>query len=390
MRLFIMSVVALVLLLVAAGLYLFKTDSGFKLISPVLAKLITPAFPELPEPLQTLNVDTQGVLYFPSYTAYDLDVVLAGLKPEHESVGMGTLLLPADASAALPAPLMIIVHGSGGIADGREFNYGQWMTEAGYAVFIIDYYASRGIKPEDDYMKKVVTVTEYDIIADSYSALKYLRSHPSIDGTKTGMMGFSYGGMASRLAMDKRLKQAFIGDAPGFSMHGDLYGPCFQQLNTQAITAGALITLRGDADASNNLQYCLDREAEMSALGATVQAHVLPNAGHAWENSTPRDFHPEYPYVDGCIVEYDEKGHSSVEGRALVNAPIDTTRVQRIALRMQSADVMQKCLKYGYILGRDEVNHTRSNKLLLNFMHTHMPLNGTAHKPSETEKDNNQ
>ena len=375
MRILLKTVAALIVLLLAAGLFLFKTSTGFKIISPVLAKMITPPFPDYPQPLAQLKEDTQGVIYFPSYTAYDLDVILAGVKPEHQMTGLGTLVLPENASKALPAPLMIVIHGSGGIADGREFDYADWLSKAGYAVFVLYYYSSRGLKPDDDYMKKVVTVTEYDIIADSYSALKYLRQHPAIDGDKIGMMGFSYGGMASRLAMDKRLKQAFIGDEKGFAVHGDLYGPCFQQLNTKAITSGALITLRGDEDASNNLQYCLDRELEMRNLGAIVEAHVLPGAGHGWENNIPRAFDANYPYVDGCIMAYDEKGHSTVNGETLLNAPVETSRLARIALRMQSADVMKNCLKYGYIMGNDELNHQRSNQFLRSFLEIYMPVN---------------
>lgn len=327
-----------------------------------------PDWPDFPAPQESLSQDDEGEIYFSSSTPFDFDVLLAGDEYSRPTTGVGTLYLPDSASPEVPVSAMVILHGSGGIREGREQEYGEFLAENGVAAFVVDYYSPRGATLDLPYMIRVLSVTEFDAIADAYSALRLLGTHPSIDAQRVGVMGFSYGGMATRYAMDARVKNRYAGDGPGFAAHVDYYGPCFQNLGTRETTGAPLLTLRGDQDASNELPACLKREEELRVLGTTVEAHVFPGVGHSWDVDVPAEFQKDYPYVAGCEVIYDEQGHSSVDGNAVVDVPLEASREERIAVRITSGSVMKDCVHYGYIIGRDIETQKKTDALLLKFL----------------------
>ncbi len=351
----------LVLLLLVAG-YLWSVG-----VKGVVEASI-PDFPDFPTPQQTLVEGSLGEIYFPTFTPFDFDVLLAGSEHGRPTTGLGTLYLPASASPEAPVPGMVVLHGSGGIREGREQEYGKLLAENGYAAFVLDYYAPRGATDDLAYMIRVLSVTEFDAMADAYAALRYLGTHPSIAGERVGVVGFSYGGMAARFSMDARVKEALIGSEPGFAAHVDYYGPCFQNLGTTQTTGAPLLTLRGDQDASNDIEACLKRENELRALGTHVEAHVFPGTGHSWDVDVPAELSEDSPYVAGCEMVYDERGHSSVDGNPIVDVPLETPRVERIAIRITSGSVMKDCVKYGYIIGRDDKVKQQTDALLLEFL----------------------
>ncbi len=327
-----------------------------------------PDFPVLPAPLEALDVKAAGKIHFASRTPYDLDVILRDVSVAAPTTGVGTLSLPSNASADAPVPAMILLHGSGGLTPGREDERARIFNAAGYAAFIIDYYTPRGIRPDHDYMLKVLAVTEFDAITDAYAALELLSSHPAIDASRIGLMGFSYGGMAARFGMDERIRTALAPKQPGFAAFIDVYGPCFQVPGTRATNGAPLLTLRGTLDASNDLEACAKREDELRALGVEVVSHIYEGAGHAWENERPRELVEDAPYVAGCEIAYDESGRSSIDGRPIVSVPVETPRPERVVLRMKSGEPMRACVKSGYVIGSDPDTAARADEHTLAFL----------------------
>jgi len=327
-----------------------------------------PPFPEFPRPVERLEAGDDGIVYFATATPYDLDVLLRDPGRAIPTTGRGTLFLPEGATPERPVPAVVLLHGSGGIVPGREMEHAARLRDAGYAAFVVDYYAPRGIARRHDYMLKVIAVTEFDAIADAYAALRLLSTHPAIDGGRVALAGFSYGGMATRFAMDERLREALAPDHPGFAAFVDAYGPCFQVLGTQATNGAPLLTLRGSEDASNELPVCARREQELRDLGVEVEAHVYEGAGHAWENEAPRALREDAPYVAGCEMVYDAKGRSSVDGTPVVDVPVDTPRSERVALRLGSSAALRDCVKSGYVVGSDPETASRANAHLLGFL----------------------
>lgn len=350
------------LLLVGAGLWWWIGGSAGVVASAL------PDFPDWPSPPQRLAADDAGRIHFASLTPYDFDVILNGLEGALPTTGVGTLVLPEAASAAAPVPAVVLLHGSGGLRPGREMESAEWLAGEGFAAFVVDYYAPRGIDPVDDYMLKVVAVTEFDATADAYGALHLLSTHPAIDGERVALMGHSYGGMAVRIAMDERVREAFAPDHPGFAAFVDVYGPCFQVLGTRRSNGAPLLTLRGTEDASNELPACLRREEELRALGVEVEAHVFEGAGHAWENDEPRVLREEAPYLTGCEIHYDTAGWPSVDGTPLARLDADASRPERIAARVTHGRPLGECVHYGYVVGSDPETKRLARERELGFL----------------------
>lgn len=316
------------------------------------------AIPLPPASAQTpLHEDTQDEIIFDSLTPFDFDVLLNQYQSLPKTSSRGFLYLPPGASATNPAPFMVLLPGSGGVKLGRQMIYADQLLSRGYGVLVIDYYESRGI--DDDkvpYPLMVTNVTEFDVVTDAFSALKALNNHPSIDPERIGVMGFSYGGMATRLAMDSRLKERLAPNVPAFAVHVDFYGPCFQNIGTTQTTGAPLLTLRGAEDASNDLVACAVEEHRLRAAGSEVSSKIYATAGHSWGNLQKRHMNKS-TYLQGCEMIFDEQGFPFVNGVALIDKNASTDRDYRYKLRMNSGQFFEGCVKVGYIVGRDEAVH---------------------------------
>jgi dienelactone hydrolase len=349
---------------------------GLLLQRPVQAKLIgwyLPEFPQWPAPVTTLSEKAHGEIYYPTATVFDFDVILDGMREAIPTTGLGYFSLPENASAEHPVPAMVILPGSGGISPGREREYAKLLNSHGIAAFVIEYYEPRGMTKKYSYMLRAGTVTEFDLITDAYSALKLISTDPAIDSKRIGLMGFSYGGMATRHAMDARIHAALAPQSPGFVLHADFYGPCFQKLGTTKTNGAPLLALRGTADNSNDLAACAQREQELAAIGVAVERHTVEGAGHAWENSEPQKV-GDYPYIGGCEFDYDAQGFLNLDGARVTDVEPGTPRLERLAARITSGRKLQKCVRKGYTMGRNEAATQQGYTALIAFLEKNFQL----------------
>lgn len=328
-----------------------------------------PEFPSLPKPQTSLEAEQSGEIYFPIKSPYDFSRVLNGYDDLPESTGMGTLVLPEGASAQDPVPAIVILHGSGGIADGREFEYAKLFSENGIAALVVDYYAPRGVVADTPYVMKTMITTEVDIMSDAYSALKVLGTHPAIDAKRIGVTGYSYGGMATRYVLDDRLKKIMAPDVPPFALHMDIYGPCHQTLGHTGTTGAPYLAIHGDADNTVDPELCQTVYKDLEAGGSSVESHVIAGAGHAWENATPLS---EFPggFVRGCKFSFDsKKGTFLVDGKKSRFQPEpDMTRNERAYVRSTLGELVGGCVGQGYTVGNNPQADAKSKAWQLDFM----------------------
>ena len=313
----------------------------------------------------------EGVIYYQTSTPFDVDVIFSGMDQAIPTTGLGYFTMPSNIVDEQKVPAMVLLPGSGGIAPGREHEYAELLNSHGIAAFVVEYYEPRGLVKGTNYIIRVSGVTEFDLITDAYSALNLLASHPQIDNERIGVMGFSYGGMAARLAMDSRFTDQLTASGLQFGLHIDVYGPCFQNLQTTKTSGAPLLTLRGTQDRSNDLAACNERENEMRALGVQVETHIYPGAGHAWENTMPQTLSESSPYLSGCEITYDEKGLSYLNGERIMSYSAGASRVERITARMSSSGKFEQCLSYGYLVGNDDKTKQQAYVDILAFLDKH-------------------
>ena len=335
------------------------------------SNLEMPAIPSnLPVIKDSLDIDSSGTLSFPTKHAYDFSVVINDYESAPKMKGLGHLYLPANTNKPMPA--MIILHGSGGIQPGREHEYAKLFAENGIAGFVVDYYTPRGVKDDTPYLLKTMIATEIDVLVDAYEALNFLSIHPGIDADRIGVIGFSYGGMATRYALDERVATILSPERHRFAVHVDFYGPCHQVIGSSKTTKAPYLAVFGDEDNSVHPPTCEKVHAEIRKSGSPTQVNIIKGAGHAWENEQPRTERPS-PYIRGCEFSFDQaSGDLLIDGKPTSTVYLDADLNARMNARAELSGFVQHCLNHGYIIGKDVEADRKAKSILLKFLAEHL------------------
>ncbi len=119
-----------------------------------------------------------------------------------------------------PHPAVILLHGSAG-PSGREGGYASALNAAGFATLEPDQWAPRALGGGASGRPKTV----HETLPDVYGALAYLAARPEVDARRIGLMGFSFGGVATMLAATRAIDQSFSGEAR-FAAYLPMYPIC--------------------------------------------------------------------------------------------------------------------------------------------------------------------
>ncbi len=181
-------------------------------------------------------------------------------------------------------PAVIILHGSAG-PSAREIGYADRLNAAGIATLVPDLWSARGIGGGSEGRPKTVVET----LPDVYGARAFLAAHPEIDGARIGVMGFSFGGVASMLAATHAQNDRFLqGDhfkalmpvypvasaynkAPGFEFGNLVEAPVM-------LVTGALDQYDDDPEAAPKLVASL-RPSD----AAKITVRVIEGAHHCFD-----------------------------------------------------------------------------------------------------------
>ena len=330
-----------------------------------------PEFPVYPAPKEVLQENDSGTLYFSSRTPTDFRWLFATDAPSYPMTVRGDLYLPEGATAENPAPAVVILHGSGDIRESREVTYAKLLQSRGTAAFVLHSFAARGLNQDTSYLMRVLAMSHVDAMTDAYAALKFLNRHPAIRADRIGLLGFSYGGMATRAAIDKRMYDLLAGKVPPFAVHIDFYGPCHTKLNTRQTTGAPYVSIRGREDASNDPAACAARAKALNLAGSKVVSEWIEGAGHAWEFCHERQFVPTLNTAP-CELDLTEDGLWVLGGQPL-EARTAATRRERVEVRRAMVDAMrQGCMSQGYIMGHDPESTKIARALLLQTVEKHL------------------
>ncbi len=329
-----------------------------------------PPLPQYPPPLTTAGPDTRGEIHLASTSPVDFAGILRDGELQTPTTVPATLRLPEGAGAGRSVPAMVILHGSGGIHAEREHAYGELLSAHGVATLVVDSYAGRGVSSETPYALRVLAVTVADEVADAYAALKLLATHPAIDASRIGVMGFSYGGMATRATLDGRIQARLGAGAAAFALHVDFYGPCYFDLRTPATTGAPYYSLRGGQDASNDLRDCAVLEHRLRQAGSLAGTHVYSGAGHGWELHWERRFYDTLNPAP-CRLVLDPEGRWQLDDELLPWSP-GLSRPEKHRLRAGLLQRLSTCMAPGYIVGRDEAVDEHARRQVLEIVSRHL------------------
>lgn len=353
------------------GIHYVETEyAGIGL--PWTTEVDLPPLPPVENVKTSLSENDQGTIRFPSKSPYDFSVLLTDYANAPDSVAQGDLFLPPNPSVSDPVPAMVILHGSGGLRDDREYEYARIFNAMGIAALVLDYYTPRGVTPDFTYIQKTLTTSETDIVVDAYAALRILGTHPLIDARKIGVTGYSYGGMATRYTLDTRIKALLAPDIPGFAAHADFYGPCHQTLGHNEFVPAAYLAVFGDSDNSVNPAQCEPVHQAIKDSGMPTEIIMMPGAGHAWENKIERKDY-DYPFINNCAMSFTpDTGLPLINGKLVTHAEQGASRERRAYLRARIMMDAPECVGRGYLIGRDENANTIATQALKRFLTTHL------------------
>jgi carboxymethylenebutenolidase len=173
-----------------------------------------------------------------------------------------------------PFPALVVIHEYWGLNDWVKEQASK-LADHGYVALAIDLYRGKVATTPDEAHEIMRGVPEDRANRDLLAASAYLRSRKDVDPARVGSIGWCMGGgYAFNLAVnDPKLKAVVIN-----------YGHLASDDATLKKINAAVLGIFGGQDRGIPPGDVKKFESQMKALGKTVEIHIFPDAGHAFEN----------------------------------------------------------------------------------------------------------
>jgi len=173
-----------------------------------------------------------------------------------------------------PFPTLVVIHEWWGLNDWVKEQASK-LADEGYVALAIDLYRGKVATTPEEAHEIMRGVPEDRANRDLLAATAYLRSLKNVNPAKVGDIGWCMGGgYALDLAIaDPKLKAAVIN-----------YGHLASDQATLKNIHAAILGIFGGQDRGIPVDDVKKFEANLKALGKTVEIKIFPDAGHAFEN----------------------------------------------------------------------------------------------------------
>jgi dienelactone hydrolase len=202
---------------------------------------------------------------------------LTGDKSGTQVALAGQLRLPQRATGRLP--VVIQLHGSGGLNGGNEF-WGKYFNEMGVASFMVDSFSERGITGTST---NQALLGRLNMILDAYRAFDVMAAHPRIDPTKIAVMGSSRGGQSALYSSMRRFQEMWNPRAK-FAVHIPLYASCATTFIGDTDVTAPIRQFHGAADDYVTVAPCRPYFERLRAAGHDAVLTEYEGAHHTYDN----------------------------------------------------------------------------------------------------------
>ena len=223
-----------------------------------------------------------GKLKFNVPKGVDLtDIIDGSVANADKETIYGYLTFPDNFAGKVPA--VIIMHASGGVFSWREKSMAKILNNNGIAAFIPYSFAARGLHKTKNTQG---TGTTFGMrVADAFAALEFLSNHPDIEKNRIGVMGYSSGGFASLLSIDKKVCNNLINKDMKFASHVNVYVGSILVFKEPQPTNAPMLFLMGEKDDSCPKEKVLEIAKAISNAGGDITTKIYPDAYHAFDSN---------------------------------------------------------------------------------------------------------
>ena len=205
-------------------------------------------------------------------------------------------------------PLVILMHGSGGIGPNVPF----WVKELngmGISTFVIDGLSGRGLSGVG---ANQASLGRLNFILDIYRSLEIVAKHPRVDPTRIAVMGFSRGGQAALYASLRRFHKLWNRSGTDFAAYIAFYPDCATAYQGDVDVGERPIRIfHGTPDNYNPVATCKAFVARLKAAERDVELTEYPNAPHGFDNplgATPAAIAKDNQSVRDCTIKEADAG----------------------------------------------------------------------------------
>lgn len=205
-------------------------------------------------------------------------------------------------------PVVVMIHGSGGMGPNIEF----WTNEfnaIGVSTFALDAFTGRGLTNVN---ADQASLGRLNMVLDVYRMLDLLAKHPRVDPSRVALIGFSRGGQGALFASLKRFHRAWNRSGIDFAAYIPFYPDCMTTYRGDTDVADRPIRIfHGAPDDYNPVGVCKTYVERLRTAGRDVTLTEYPNAAHGFDNplaSATPVIAKNAQTVRNCRIREDEAG----------------------------------------------------------------------------------
>ncbi|CCQ72772.1 dienelactone hydrolase family protein [Magnetospira sp. QH-2] len=187
------------------------------------------------------------------------------------------IFLPEDFRKDRKYPALVIAHGAGGV-NGRNRWWRDEFLKRSFIVGQIDSYRPRGVK---NTLLDPFSVTNDEMIADGFIALKEIAKHPNVDRQRIGIMGGSKGGIVALYTAMEALRRNFIADDLRYAFHVAKYPYCGYYPLNMTLTGSPVLMMTAGKDRLTWPVHC--RRFVERTESPSIEYLEYPGLGHSFD-----------------------------------------------------------------------------------------------------------